>query len=301
MTKNAGPHSLARLVVILLGCGLAGAPLKASPVLYSASISLEQRRLTWYCGPCSNNTNVQDTAFDAGGPGATSATGLVDAGDLGQGRAEAVLVGENQLPQLRAYASSGLRAEQFQPIIAEDTNASAYGVNLYRFIGTTLATYAITYTIDGTVAGGNRDGGLTFQSVGGGVFVYDGIYDPSREINPLRGEDQQAISGNGTFSPFHIEGTIYLYDIHPGDSFSVSAFLAASSSTFDLTLPGAVDAWNTMHVSFTQGDTSLLIPASTAAPEPGTVLLAAVGLAVLHCIAKQARRRGGFHATARRG
>lgn len=74
------------------------------------------------------------------------------------------------------------------------------------------------------------------------------------------------------------------FAIQPLDIFTVQAGLVAHASSIGFGRPGYADAYNTMTLSFTAGDTSLLIPLfdpPPPVPEPSTLLTLGVGLLVL--------------------
>jgi hypothetical protein len=93
----------------------------------------------------------------------------------------------------------------------------------------------------------------------------------------LPGAQQFSRSGSVTFA------------VNPGDAFYVWSALSVTANSSHQII-GSVDALHTLAPRFAAGDTSLLVPAGTALPEPASTGLLAVALMLL-AIRMRIRRR----------
>lgn len=100
------------------------------------------------------------------------------------------------------------------------------------------------------------------------------------------------VNGDGSEKQVHFTGDVR-FTVNPGDDFFVQATLDTFVDSRSQQLAAFADASHTFDMSFTQGDTSLLIPAATtpgsSVPEPVTTTLFGIGLAA---VGLTMRRRG---------
>jgi hypothetical protein len=156
---------------------------------------------------------------------------------------------------------------------------------MYTYTGTSPTDYTLEYNTNGAISGGP----LTEISSGFTVFGKD--FKPGQEIEPVLGFTFDHLNGNDTELPVHLTGDV-TFTVNPGDVFFVQATLTAIADSRSDDLFSLADASHTMDMQFTQGDTSLLIPAVVAtadAPEPVSMTLFGSGLAILGLVMRRRR------------
>jgi hypothetical protein len=88
------------------------------------------------------------------------------------------------------------------------------------------------------------------------------------------------VNGDGGVKQVHFSGDVR-FTVNPGDDFFVQATIDTFVDSRSQQLAAFADASHSFDMLFTQGDTSLLIPAATtptALPEPTTALLTGMGV-----------------------
>ena len=192
--------------------------------------------------------------------------------------AQATLSEGLNLPQLRLYAeATGNPARTF-------TEAVAAAWQHFDYTGSTAMSYTLQLTFDGTWAGTNG-GSNASLAVGLGTLDADGQTITDWGTVPSLQLQAGADASDTTFT---LTDTV-TFTLNPGGSLELQAALSASA------IPG-LHGWSIQDVSHTYsvqilaGDTSLLVPAVTAVPEPGTWALALSGLLVVGRWARRTRQ-----------
>ena len=257
------------LVVLLVASLPAGA-------YTSATAYASANEYTLLCSTCSIDFFDLGSVSD-GGPGAPSAHADLS-GEGYRGTGDARFTGPYALPELGVYASAdeifdGLRTHLYEAL------GSASAIQEYTYGGAQPETYTITYEIDGAFFLSWPDPASLMQ-IYGGVTVYGSPFVPGAEVNPVldyeySGENAAAVGSD----PFLLTGSV-TFTVDPGAVFYVAANLfAIADSSHEVT--GSVDALHTLGLEFAGGDASLLTPEAAAVPEPGTLALVGMGLALV--------------------
>ena len=254
--------------------------------LWSTNATGNARQFEMTCSTCPNPVTELSNLSD-GGRGNTLATVSFSNGALVSYFAESVFTGPKSLPHLRASATGDVE------IVAPSTfffaaSGIARATQQYTYTGTTSTDYTIEYNVDGSLAGG------ILSEIAGGFTVFGKGFKPNQEIEPVLGFTFDHANGDTTEKPVHLTGTV-TFPVNPGDDVFVQATLEAIVDSRSLALFGSADASHTLDMSFTQGDTSLLIPAATTpsagVPEPANIVLTTFGSAVLLLGAWRRKRR----------
>jgi hypothetical protein len=282
--------------------GMVMAGLAAAGVLAAASVEADTITLNQIVGPltepgvvvsgsgrhfykvCSTCPDQGSSGFDAeGGNGVASATTAFD-GPFSW-FASAALVGENALPELKAYA------EAIQPatIGYVSASASAQGLQRYHYSGTTDGTYSITFAVDGTLFG-------DAEAINASVSVWSSDYNPLVEGQPHGTQLAAAFLteiASTTVSPFDESRTL-TFDIGADEDFFVVAALSAQAFWSDGgSAEGYADASKTMTAAFTGGNLAFLTPSlQTSVPEPSCGGLVLAGIGALGYRRRRAGRAG---------
>jgi hypothetical protein len=126
-------------------------------------------------------------------------------------------------------------------------------------------------------------GGILAE-IAGGFTVFGNGFDPNQEIQPVLGSSFDHANGDGTERQVHLTGDV-TFSVNPGDIFFVQATLDTFVDSRSQQLFAFADASHTLNMAFTQGDTSLLVPAGTtplaAVPEPMSAFLIGTGVLLL--------------------
>jgi hypothetical protein len=262
--------------VVLVGfVGVVGplaGPLQAS-TFWGTNASGNARQFEITCGTCPNPITNLSNLTD-GGFANTSAGVNFSNLDLVTYSATAVLTGPDSLPHLGALAAANVA------IVAPSTfffaaGAEARATQMYTYTGTTPADYTIQYNTDGLISGG------ILTEIAGGFTVFGSGFNPGQEVQPVLGFSFDHVNGDGTEKQVHLSGDV-TFSVNPGDTVFVQPTLDVFADSRSQSLAASADASHTLGMSFTQGDTSLLVPAATTpissdAPEPTTSLLTGVG------------------------
>jgi hypothetical protein len=251
--------------------------LHASP-LFSTTASGTAREFEITCSTCPNPVTVLSSQSD-GGFGDTNALVEFLRANAASYSAIALITGPNSLPHLGASATADIGIVPVPPsTFFHDASAVARATQMYTYTGNTATDYTLAYNIDGSMFGG------LLTEIAGGFTVFGKGFNPGQEIQPVLGFTFDHASGDGTVKPVHLSGDV-TFTLNPGDVIFVQATLEAITDSRSQQLPASADASHTLDMLFTQGDTSLLIPAATdvgsSAPEPGTTVLISIGGALL--------------------
>jgi hypothetical protein len=133
------------------------------------------------------------------------------------------------------------------------------------------------------VSGGN------LSEIAGGFTVFGSGFDPNQEVNPTLGFSFDHVNSDGSAKQVHFFGEA-TFTLNPGDDFFVQATLDTFVDSRSQQLAATADASHTLEMVFTQGDTSLLVPAATplsAVPEPGTGLATGIGVVAVFAAARR--------------
>ena len=238
---------------------------------------------------------------------ATSVTS-VDKDVRGEARVSGEISATSYLPTLHAFArsnplSSGALGTPYGGSARADANV--WGVQGYKYVGDTPFLLTVSATLDSIFSRpdsdrqGNHSGfNVSIFDVSGYAFAYNSLdaeYSP--EVCPLflaapahgycagmptvYAFDRQILRDSGT-----VNSTIS-YLLTPGKEFYVGAFLDAS-----VCCGAMVDSSHTLQLQFNDASLldSRLVPGLVAAvPEPNSILLMAMGLAVFFW-SRRARR-----------
>jgi PEP-CTERM motif len=111
--------------------------------------------------------------------------------------------------------------------------------------------------------------------------VFGAGFNPGQEVQPVLGFTFGHANGDGTEKQVHLIGDVR-FTVNPGDTFFVQSTLDDFVDSRSQQLAASADASHTLTMQFTEGDTSLLIPAAVptdaSVPEPGVIFLAGAGL-----------------------
>lgn len=266
--------------------GLAGInPLQASSVFWGAEASGNARQFEITCGTCPNPVTELSNLSD-GGFGQT--LGSVDfSGDEVSYDAISIFNGPSALPHLRARASAGIKVEPATPsTFFFAAGSTARSTQQYTYIGAKPSDYTLEYTVNGQVSGG------ILTEISGGFTVFGSGFNPNQEVQPVLGFVFDHVNGEGSEKQVHFTGDVQ-FTVNPGDDFFVQATLDTFVDSRSQQLAAFADASHTFDMQFTNGDTSLLIPAAAATsdvPEPVTTVLFGLGLAGVGLAMRRRRR-----------
>jgi len=265
--------------------GVAGVtPLQAS-TFWGAEASGNARQFEITCGTCPNPITDFGTQTD-GGFGQTLAAVDFSSDEVSYD-AISIFNGPKALPHLRARASAGIKVEPATPsTFFHAAGSTARSTQQYTYTGTKPSTYTLEYAVNGQVAGG------ILAEIAGGFTVFGSGFNPNQEVNPVLGFVFDHVNGDGGEKQVHFIGDV-TFKVNPGEDFFVQATLDTFVDSRSQQLAADADAFHTFDMTFTQGDTSLLIPAATtpgsSVPEPVTTTLFGIGLAA---VGLTMRRRG---------
>lgn len=187
--------------------------------------------------------------------------------------------GPLSLPWLGARASTNnefayLIADPVVPVGIDLYSSSVDARTLMKYVYTGSAPTDFTFHlgVDGTVTNAQSS-----------VFASAALYrtDATGFETGLIDFGYASFHGTGITAPPTPFAGSFTVDLHaePGDSFWLIASLSVSANHIYDTTDVGVDAYDTLRVTGIDGDTALLAPA--AVPEPSTVLLMLLGVAVL--------------------
>jgi hypothetical protein len=265
--------------------GVAGVtPLHAS-TFWGTNASGNARQFEITCGTCPNPITDFGSQTD-GGFGQPLAAVEFSESKVSYD-AIAVFNGPNSLPHLRARASAGIKVEPATPsTFFFAAGSTARSTQQFTYTGAKPSAYTLEYTVNGQVAGG------ILTEISGGFTVFGSGFNPNQEVQPVLGFVFDHVNGDGSEKQVHFTGDVR-FTVNPGDDFFVQATLDTFVDSRSQQLAAFADASHTFDMSFTQGDTSLLIPAATtpgsSVPEPVTTTLFGIGLAA---VGLTMRRRG---------
>ncbi len=279
---------LAEAIVLGFVAGLATPCALRASVLWSTEASERARQFEITCGTCPNPVTELSNLSD-GGFGQQLAKVDFSFGGLATADALAIFTGPNSLPHLAALVSADINVVSPSTFFYQ-TTAVARATQMYTYTGTAPATYTIDYNVNGNIAGG------ILTEIAGGFTVFGNGFQPGQEVEPTLGFTFDHVNGdgdiNGHVSPVHLTGDV-TFTVNPGDNFFVQSTIDVFADSRSQQLAALADAFHTLDMSFTQGDTSLLIAAGPATasgvPEPTTALLTGLGLAAV-VIATRRRR-----------
>jgi len=248
------------------------------------------RKFEITCSTCPNPTTNLSNLAD-GGFGDNSATVEFSDGNLVTYDAKAIFAGPNSLPHLGTLVTANITTAAPSTFFYE-ASAVSRATQMYTYTGTETTDYTLAYDVDGQMVGG------ILTELAGGFTVFGSGFDPRREFNPVLGLSFDHVNGDGTDKAVHFSGNV-TFTVNPGDNIFVQATLDAFADSRSQQLFASADALHTLSMSFTQGDTSLLIPASTSAvPEPSAGVLSAIGVAAVF-LGSLRRRKAGSPLTRR--
>jgi hypothetical protein len=290
---SVGPKTvktyLARSVLFGLigGLGAVG-PLRADTIFWSTFASGNARQFEITCSTCPNPVTTLSSLSD-GGFGNRLASVEFANGDLVSYSAIAAFRGPNSLPRLGAVAIANISVVP-SPISPSTffhaASAAARATQQYLYTGATPMDYKLQYDIDGHITGG------VLTEIAGGFTVFGSGFNPNREVNPTLGSSFDHVNGDGTEKPVHLSGSV-TFSVNPGDDFFVQSTLDTFADSRSQQLFASADAFHTLDMSFTQGDTSLLVPAATtpfsSVPEPASAVLSLMGVAGIVIAARRRR------------
>lgn len=262
---------------LLLGCiGSVAIPrtLHAS-TFWGAMTSGDARQFEITCSTCPNPVTTLSTLSD-GGFGELNA-GVEFFGSQVSYSATAILTGLNSLPHLGAESLANISVVPPSTFFFA-ASAIARGTQQYLYTGIRPTNYTLEYNIDGSMVGG------ILAEIAGGFTVFGNGFDPNQEIQPVLGSSFDHANGDGTERQVHLTGDV-TFSVNPGDIFFVQATLDTFVDSRSQQLFAFADASHTLNMAFTQGDTSLLVPAGTtplaAVPEPMSAFLIGTGVLLL--------------------
>jgi len=185
----------------------------------------------------------------------------------GHGRSFASLSGSTYLPTLKVEASSN---------VGKMGSASAFAVQGYTYTGSSATTLTLNLSLHGSVT--NSSLGYAWNRLSGSVAVISGsdmewlpdfgtlVYELTPPADLLGVNDLSILDG------FNVTETDSItFGVAPGQDFFVVAAMYAYAKN------GAVDAWNTFDMSFTD-DSHLMASSVSAVPIPAAVWLFGSGL-----------------------
>jgi hypothetical protein len=239
---------------------------------WGTTASGNARQFEFVCDTCPNPVTELSNLSD-GGFGNNNANVEFSNGEATY-NATAIFTGPNSLPHLGVLASSGIVVLSPGALFFS-AGATARATEQYQYIGATSRDYTLQYDINGAVSGG------ILTEIAGGFTVFGSGFKPNQEIEPVLGFSFDHVNGDGTEKPVHLNGSV-TFTVNPGDTIFVQGTLDSFVDSRSQQLEAVADASHTLDMSFTQGDTSLLIPAAVAAsaetPEPISIALFGVGL-----------------------
>lgn len=271
------------LLLGLIGVTVGVTHLQAS-TFWGAEASGIARQFEITCGTCPNPvtelSNLSDGGFGQPLAAVEFGTDKVDYDAI------AIFNGPNALPHLRAQSSAGIKVEPATPsTFFFSAGSTARSTQQFTYTGAKPSNYTLEYTVNGDVAGG------LLTEIAGGFTVFGSGFNPNQEVNPTLGFVFDHVNGDGGGKQVHFTGDV-TFTVKPGDDFFVQATLDTFVDSRSQQLAAFANAFHTFDMSFTQGDTSLLIPAAPATsdvPEPVTTTLFGIGLAA---VGLTMRRRG---------
>ncbi len=274
-----------RLLLGLVGAIAGVIPLQAASVFWGAEASGRARQFEITCSTCPNPVTELSNLSD-GGLG--QKLGVVEFGTADVAYdAKAIFAGPNSLPHLSVLASGGITIVPPSTFFHSATTV-ARATEEYEYIGSTSTDYTLEYDVNGAVSGG------ILTEIAGGFTVFGSGFNPNQEVQPVLGFTFDHANGDGTEKPVHFNGSV-TFTVNPGDTIFVQSTLDAFVDSRSQQLPAVADAAHTLDMSFTKGDTSLLIPAVTPdsnVPEPVTTALFGIGLAGVGLALRRRRRTG---------
>lgn len=260
-------------------------PLRAD-VFFGATASGVAKQFEITCGTCPNPVTTLSNQSD-GGFGNNLAAVDFSNGEFVSFDAISAFRGPNSLPRLGVLVSADIN------VVAPNTffyaaSSTARATQQYLYMGTSPMDYTLEYEVNGQIGGG------ILTELAGGFTVFGSGFNPNQEVNPVLGFSFDHVNGDGTETErqVHYSGDV-TFTANPGDTFFVQTTLDAFADSRSQQLKAFADAFHTLDMSFTQGDPSLLIPATTtpvsAVPEPATIFLTGTGVAALLIAARRRR------------
>lgn len=272
------------LIGLMCAMGTTGA-VRATP-LWGTEASGLAKELQITCGTCPNPVTDLSRLTDGGG-GQTAASVDFSKGSLVSYSAIAIFTGPNSLPHLGAKVSADISIVPPSTFFYQ-AGSTARATQQYTYTGATTTDYTLQYDIDGSIVGG------ILTQIAGGFTIFGSGFSPGQEVQPVLGFSFDHVNGDRTQKPAHLTGEV-TFTVNPGDTFFLQATLDTFADSRSQTLFASANALHTLAMNFTQGDPSLLVasgPATAAGvPEPGSLLLTALGMVGLG-VAKRRYRRG---------
>lgn len=284
INMQTASRCLARGFALMLMCGFAAVgSLQAAP-FWGASASGLARQFQITCSTCPNGVTTLSNLSDGGFGNTSAEVDLAKPGFVSY-FATAVLTGPNSLPHLGASAIADIEIAPPSTFFYAASSV-ARATQRYTYTGSTATHYTLAYNIDGALAGGD------LTEIAGGFTVFGSGFNPEQEVQPILGFTFDHENGDGTEKQVHLSGSV-TFSLNPGDSFFVQATLDTFADSRSQSLSALADASHSLGMSFTEGDTSLLVPdavaPSSSVPEPSSLLLTTAGVAGL-LIAGRRRR-----------